>query len=161
VLDLLPGLIPEDIQAIREYVPIAIKSRTHDEITGRAILPKDQLRDGAFYKGRCRNSAIARWNQSENCFYHWREKDGNIFIETIRYPTAEKEPWWDVFNPVSDLPNAPFEIPFVRGFDAEFLGNPDDLTMYDAEMWGKARNKRSVDIEALERMRDEMKRREE
>jgi hypothetical protein len=61
-----------------------------DELTGRPILPKDQLVHGRFYKGRCRNATIARWNADEQRFYHWREKFGRIFIETIGYPTDDE-----------------------------------------------------------------------
>jgi hypothetical protein len=69
-----------------------MQSRDHDEITGRPILGKDKLVDGRYYKGRCRNATIARWNSAENSFYHSREKFRAIFIETIRHPTDESEP---------------------------------------------------------------------
>ena len=121
VLRAYPDLVPDDLAAVRAYIQAGIKSRTHDEITGRPILPKDQLKHGRFYKGRCRNSTVARWNAEENCFYHWREKFGNIFIETIKYPTDETEPWWDVFDVVEELPKPKFEIPFSR--DATFSGH--------------------------------------
>ena len=115
VLRRFPDLEPEDLAAVREYAVHLIKSRTHDEFIGRAILPKDRLKHGAFYKGRCRNSTIARWDGS--VFWHWREKFGRIYIETIRYPTDAEEPWWDVFDVVEELPNCRFEIPFDQ--DAE------------------------------------------
>src|SRR5437762_7894539 len=79
------GLEPEDITAVREYASSEIRSRTHDDITGRKFLPKDSLQDGVFYKGRCRNATIAKWCQRESRFYHWREKSGRVFIETIKY----------------------------------------------------------------------------
>ena len=41
-------LEPEDIPAIREYAAQIIKTRTHDEITGRSILPKDRLAHGRY-----------------------------------------------------------------------------------------------------------------
>jgi uncharacterized protein (DUF433 family) len=133
VLRKYPALEPEDLAAVREYAVHLIQSRSHDEFTGRPILPKDQLRHGAIYKGRCRNATIARWNGDEQCFYHWREKFGEVFIETIKYPTGEQEPWWDVFDVVEELPNCRFEIPFDA--DALFSGNRDDLFEYNAEMW--------------------------
>ena len=135
VLQKYPHLEPHDLTAVREFVANSIKARTHDEITGRSILPKDQLRHGAYYKGRCRNATIARWNADERCFYHWREKFGRIFIETIKYPTDELEPWWDVFDVVEELPDTRFEIPF--DLDASFVGNAADLVEHDAEMWKK------------------------
>jgi uncharacterized protein (DUF433 family) len=131
-----PGLVPEDLLAVREHVVAAIKARTHDEITGRPILAKEHLRDGAYYKGRCRNAMVARWNAKEQRFYHWREKFGRIFVETIKYPTVESEPYWDVFDVVEELPNPKFEIPFVS--DAAFSGNPNDLMEYNEVMWHHA-----------------------
>jgi hypothetical protein len=62
VLRKYPALEAEDLDAVREYAVHIIKSRAHDEFTGRAILPRDQLRHGALYKGRCRNAKIGRWN---------------------------------------------------------------------------------------------------
>ena len=113
----------------------SIQSRTHDELTGRSVLPKDKLTHGHYYKGRCRNATIARWNADEQCFYHWREKMGRIFIETIRYPTDESEPWWDVFDVAVELPDCKIDIPFDDG--AAFAGERNDLLEFAAEMWGR------------------------
>jgi len=159
ILEKYPGLEAEDLVAVSEYVIYVIQSRDHDEITGRMILPRDELKDGAFYKGRCRNCTIARWNAAENCFYHWRQKFGRIYIETIKYPTDEVEPWWDVFDVVEELPNPKFEIPFDD--DAEFQGNRSDLTLYNEEMWGgMGLSKHTVDTAALLKMRDQTGERE-
>jgi uncharacterized protein (DUF433 family) len=68
VLQKHPELEPGDIAAVREYAVHLIKTRTHDEFSGRPILPKDRLVDGRFYKGRCRNATIARWQESEQRF---------------------------------------------------------------------------------------------
>ena len=135
VLQKYPKLEPEDLAAVREYAATSIKSRTHDELTGRPILPKDRLVHGGYYKGRCRNASIARWNAIEQCFYHWREKFGHIYIETIRHPTDEEELWWDVFDVVEEIPNPKFEIPFDQA--ATFTGNREDLHEYAQEMWRK------------------------
>jgi uncharacterized protein (DUF433 family) len=133
VLQKYPDLEPEDLAAVREYAVHLIKTRTHDEFSGRPILPKDLLVHGHFYKGRCRNATIARWNSSEERFYHWREKFGRIYIRTIRYPTDEEEPSLDVFDVVEELPNPKFEIPFDD--EAVFTGNRDDLYEFTKEMW--------------------------
>ncbi len=135
VLQKYPGLELEDIAAVREYAVYVIKSRTHDEMTGRRILPKQALKNGAYYRGRCRNATVCRWNAVEDCFYYWREKCGRIFIETIKYPTDEEEPWWDVFDVVEELPSPKFDIPFGHG--AVFTGNRDDLYEFNAEMWSR------------------------
>jgi len=155
ILKKYPQLEPEDLVAIREYATYAVKSRDHDPISGRKIFPKQALRDGAYYVGRCRNATIARWCGSQNQFFHWREKFGNIFVETIKYPTDETHCFWDVFNPVAELPSPPFAIPF--DLQAVFQGNPDDLVLFMDEMWGKFGSKHGYDIAMLEKRRGEMK----
>lgn len=52
------------------------------------MIPKDQLVDGAYYVGLCRNSNIARWSKKDDLFYHWRFKCGHWFVDSIDY--------WDV-----------------------------------------------------------------
>jgi uncharacterized protein (DUF433 family) len=133
VLQKYPELEQEDLVAVREYAVYLIQTRTHDEFTGRLILPKDRLQHGAYYKGRCRHATVARWNADEQCFYHWREKFGHIYIETIKYPTDELEPWWDVFDVVEELLDPKLEIPFDH--NAVFGGDRDDLYEHHAEMW--------------------------
>ena len=146
VLEKYPGLTRDDLAAVEAYVINGIRSRTRDAITGRPTLPKSELRDRAYYKGRCRNATVARWNADEQLFYHWREKFGNIFIETIKYPTDEEEPWWDVFFVGEVLEAAKFEIPFDH--DAAFEGDPSDLDAFQDEMW-LGSNKHQEDLALL------------
>jgi uncharacterized protein (DUF433 family) len=135
VLSKFPELEPEDLAAVREFAVKSIESRTHDEFTGCPILPRDRLVHGRYYKGRCRNATTTRWNADENCFHHWREKFGRIYIETIKYPTDVVEPWWDVFDVVDELPGRRFEIPFDA--EAAFTGNREDLYEHAEEMCHK------------------------
>lgn len=60
------------------------------------MIPKAQLRVGAYYVGACRNASVARWTGTE--FRHWRRKFGIDFIETIRHP--EDDQTFDCFVPV-------------------------------------------------------------
>src|SRR5580704_7515261 len=112
VLEAYPELEREDFAAVEAFILAQIRARTHDENTHRRILPKEALKHGVYYKGRCRNATIARWNAEEQCFYHWRQKFGDVYIRTIKYPTDEAEPWWDVFDVIEELPGSKFEIPF-------------------------------------------------
>jgi hypothetical protein len=73
-------------------------------------IPKEQLKDGAYYEGRCRNATVARWNATEQQFYHWRVKFATRFIETIRCPEDEKN--FDVFVVDREIETPPQEIPF-------------------------------------------------
>ena len=103
----------------------------YDENTLRKLLVRSELKHGVYYVGRCRNATVARWNATEGCFYHWREKFGRIFIETIKHPSDEE--YFDVFRPVRELPNSKFEIPFDD--NSRFGGTKEDLREHDPEMW--------------------------
>src|ERR1035438_7975882 len=87
-----------------------------DELTHRRLLPKSALHDGDYYVGRCRNASVARWNARQQCFYHWREKFGRIYIEKIKHPVDESE--FDVFRVLEELADPKVEIPFDE--DAPF-----------------------------------------
>lgn len=108
----------------------------HDEKTGRAILPKAELVDGAYYVGRCRNATVARWSAEFDCFFHWREKFDQIFVEDIKHPVDED--YFDVFRAVRILAEPKFEIPFCwRTQSPPFQGRVEDLAEHDDEMWSK------------------------
>jgi hypothetical protein len=40
----------------------------------KGMLKKEQLVDGKYYWGLCRNSRCAMWSSSDNCFYYMRFK---------------------------------------------------------------------------------------
>jgi hypothetical protein len=103
----------------------------HDEKTGRPILPKAELVDGAYYIGRCRNATIARWSAARGCFFHWRVKFDRIFVEEIKHPIDEEH--YDVFRVVRVLEAPKFEIPF--DVQAAFGGRVEDLSEHDHELW--------------------------
>ena len=73
-------------------------------------IPKEQLKHGAYYNGRCRNATVARWNGDEQQFYHWRTKFGTTFIETIKCPEDEQR--FDVFVTYEENLAPEKEIPF-------------------------------------------------
>ena len=104
----------------------------YDELTGRKLLERADLKHGVYYLGRCRNATVARWNAQEGCFYHWREKFNSVFIETIKHPVDEG-PIFDVFRPVSEISDPRFEIPFDD--TADFGGVKEYLREHDAELW--------------------------
>src|SRR5262245_28568593 len=119
---------------------------THDELTGRPILPRDQLRHGVYYRGRCRNALIARWDAERGVFWHWRQKFDRIFLESIKHPADETFPI-DVFRVVEEWPNPKFEIPIPAevvwtragviesGPKAAFTGNRAHLNEHEKELW--------------------------
>jgi len=75
-----------------------------------AVIPKAQLRHGVYYRGTCRNATIARWNNDEQRFYHWRTEWGQTFIETICHRDDDDQ--WDVFDAFEEVPDPVQEIPF-------------------------------------------------
>ncbi len=58
-------------------------------------IKKAELVHGAYYRGRCRNATIARWNGQAQFFVHWRAKYGMRYLETIHCP--EDDDHYDVF----------------------------------------------------------------
>lgn len=82
------------------------------------VIHKNQLKHGAYYKGRCRNTTIARWDGVIDCFVYWREKFGHTFTETIRCPEDDRA--FDVFVAEVELTEIPEkEIPLKD----HFVGN--------------------------------------
>jgi hypothetical protein len=104
-----------------------------DEITRRPCLDKADLMHGAYYKGRCRSATMARWNAESQQFFHWREKFGRIYVQTIKHPADESI--LDVFFPATKLDGVKYEIPFDR--EARFTGAVEDLVEFDSEMWSR------------------------
>jgi len=121
-----------------------------DELTGRPILPRDQLWHGVYYRGRCRNALIARWDAKRGVFWHWRQEFDRIFLESIKHPADEKFERLDVFRVVEEWPNPKFEIPipaeaactdtamwYMCAAADVFTGNPADVNEYEKEMWSR------------------------
>ena len=80
-----------DVRPFLSGVPVI-----HDELTGRRILPRDQLRHGRYYKGRCQNATVARWDAQRGVFWHWRVKVDRIYLERINHQLNED--FFDVFR---------------------------------------------------------------
>lgn len=58
-------------------------------------IPKDQLEEGAFYLGKCRNSDTAQWKNGK--FHYRRTKFGTSFMEELECP--EDDLGYDCFFP--------------------------------------------------------------
>lgn len=72
-------------------------------------IKKEDLKHGHYYKGRCRNATVARWNAEKGCFIHWRTKYTFKFLEEIKCP--EDEQYYDVFVTEYELETVEEEIP--------------------------------------------------
>lgn len=90
------------------------KERTLD-VPPIKIIPKSQLRHGAYYRGMCRNATIARWHAGQQMFYYWRTKFGNVYLEGIKHRVDDD--CFDVFDAYEEIspPNSKeSEIPFDK-----------------------------------------------
>lgn len=65
-------------------------------------IAKADLIHGAYYRGRCRNADTARWCAVDQQFYHWRNKFGHHYIESIKHPEDDK--MFDVFIVEEKIP---------------------------------------------------------
>lgn len=69
-------------------------------------IPKQDLVKGMYYKGRCRNATVARWDGTR--FRYWRTKFNMTFLEYIYCP--EDDNVFDVFY-ASEATDTDKEIP--------------------------------------------------
>lgn len=78
----------------------------------QTVIAKSELKDGAYYRGECRNaiSSLARWDGKRQCFWYMRSKWGEIFLEAIPHPEDEKT--YDVFRVKEKVTSPEFVIPF-------------------------------------------------
>jgi hypothetical protein len=64
-------------------------------------IAKEDLCDGAYYFGDCRNSNVARWNGVTGRFYYQRHKFGAWYCESL--PPREDDAGWDFFTPYEEI----------------------------------------------------------
>ena len=67
------------------------------------FIAKADLVHGQYYRGRCRNSDIARWclqDGGPGVFLYIRRKFGESFVDEIRHPEDERH--FDVFYPFEE-----------------------------------------------------------
>ena len=67
----------------------------------RKYILKNELKNGAYYKGICRNASVARWNAETGKFVHHRAKFGHTFLEEICHPEDDMK--YDVFYPEREM----------------------------------------------------------
>ena len=81
----------------------------------KEFVPFEQLAHGSYYRGKCRNAQVARWNAETQKFVYMREKFGHVFPEDIGYWVEAKpgEHRFDEFRPYALMDTPPFEIPLV------------------------------------------------
>lgn len=60
-------------------------------------IPKKDLIDGSYYRGRCRNAVVAQWDAQNGVFWYMRLKFTSVFKEDIHHP--EDDDGFDLFYP--------------------------------------------------------------
>lgn len=74
------------------------------------VIPKVQLKHGAYYRGRCRGViTVAKWDGKREKFYYWRKESGRAYLESIEHREDGKMP--DVFDALEEIFNPREEIP--------------------------------------------------
>ena len=77
--------------------PVPLQQSDLEAAYSKGVLKKDQLEDGQYYLGYCRNAYVAKWVESENAFYYMRKKFKDVFPEKIFHPEDDNER--DLFIP--------------------------------------------------------------
>jgi hypothetical protein len=80
--------------------------QVNKEVNKERMIPIENLEDGKYYLGSCRNSSVAMWDDVLKLFIYVRSKYGD-FLEGINHPELESE-GLDVFIPhvtISDVSN--------------------------------------------------------
>jgi len=65
------------------------------------VIRKEDLIDGAYYQGICRNASVAKWDAKNNVFWYMRNKFGYCYKEDINYIADDNG--YDLFIPFVKL----------------------------------------------------------
>jgi hypothetical protein len=65
------------------------------------LLRKDQLEDGCYYLGHCRNASVAKWDAKADKFFYVRTKFSARFCEDINYVADDNG--YDLFTPTEKV----------------------------------------------------------
>jgi len=81
------------------YVPKSVTPEVLEQYYQAGVIRKEDLKNGTYYWGRCRNSSLAMWDGKE--FIYLRTKFGNTFSETINHISDDNG--YDLFVPIKEL----------------------------------------------------------
>jgi len=65
------------------------------------VIRKDDLVDGTYYQGHCRNSDVAMWDAKGNCFCYMRTKFHDTYKDKINHMADDDG--YDLFVPFKKL----------------------------------------------------------
>lgn len=96
-------IFPDDKKDIAIY-RILRKNFGQEELAfayEQGLIPIDQLEDGGWYRGHCRNAGKARWDAARQVFVYMRTKFMDTFEEDIKPP--ELDDGFDIFVAVEKI----------------------------------------------------------
>lgn len=79
-----------------------------EEAYSEGMLRPEELEDGKYYLGDCRNSTIACWSARHQTFAYNRRKFGTTYTEEIEHPVHDDG--FDLFVPIAQWNPEPSEI---------------------------------------------------
>lgn len=83
---------------ISRHLSPGFDSLRYQEALLMGLIPKQDLVDGAVYRGYCRNAEFATWHADEGVFIYTRIKFDSEFEEEIHHP--EDDDGHDIFIPI-------------------------------------------------------------
>ena len=85
------------------------------------VIKKDDLIDGIYYQGLCRNADVAKWDAKNNCFWYIRDRDRRPYKEKINHLADDNG--WDLF------------VPFIKLDDKDVKDNERIHEQQNTSMW--------------------------
>ncbi len=82
-------------------LPNPLEELHYEVLYHSGVLRKEQLIDGKYYRGTCRNANVAQWDEKGNCFWYMRHKFGNNFAEKINHLQDDNR--YDLFVPLEEV----------------------------------------------------------
>lgn len=95
------GMKFERILRDKKLSPNVPKGSNLQDYYDAGVIRKEDLVDGAYYRGICRNASVVKWDAKNNCFWYVRYKWGSSFKEDINHMADDNG--YDLFIPFVKL----------------------------------------------------------
>ena len=93
-------LVINDVKDI-PHLPNPLEDYHYEILYKNGILKKEELKDGKYYLGKCRNANVAKWDEQGKCFWYMRNKFGSTFPEKINHLQDDNR--FDLFVPLKEV----------------------------------------------------------
>jgi len=105
--NLKPFKTPEDVPDIPVVDEELYRTFYVPKLIEAGAIPKKDLIDGQVYIGQHRRCKVAKWNAEDEEFEYWRNKFGQVFIDTCSH--FEDDDGFALFVPIKLGTEADFE----------------------------------------------------